>query len=73
MLPYVVLILAALFLVAKWSGILDEISAGARNGNDHERSMPARSRRVFPGPSADEERLRIFRDYLEGRSEDDED
>jgi hypothetical protein len=73
MLPYVVLILATLFMVAKWSGILDDIAAGTREGRDHEEPRPTRKRRVFPGSSADEERLKIFRDYLEGKAEDVED
>lgn len=72
MLPYVVLILAVLFLIAKWAGVLDDIAAAARERQDPERDRVSRKARILPKNHEDEERLRIFRDFLEGRSRDDE-
>lgn len=72
MLPYAVLILAALFLIAKWAGLLDDIAAAARERKNHEGDRPIRRPRVLPEGSEDEERLEIFRDFLEGNSPDDE-
>jgi hypothetical protein len=72
MLPYVVLILAALFLVAKWAGLLDDIAAAARERQDHESERRTRRPRVLPRGGEDEERLEIYRDFLEGSSRDEE-
>lgn len=72
MFPYVVVILAVIFLVLKYSGLLDEFTDAMRKTWGY----PADRLRELQDPTVDDEnmedRLRVFREYLDEPSQQDD-
>ena len=71
MLPFVAFLLAVVFLIFKLSGVLDKFTEFMRQRWEGQvRSTPP----MLEEPVEDEEfegRLEVFREFLEGRSEED--
>ena len=72
MFPYVVIILAVIFLVLKYSGLLDEFTNAMRRTW----GIPEDRLRELQDPpvedEATEDRLRVFREYLDDPSQQDD-
>jgi hypothetical protein len=72
MLPYVAIFLAFIFLVLKASGLLDEFTDRMRRIREREERRTPELREPLKREESVENRLEVFREFLDERVDDDE-
>jgi hypothetical protein len=71
MLPFVAFGAAVLFLIVKYSGMLDAFTEAMRGGGRRASEWRMEARRLLEHPDSDS-RLEIYREFLERPGDDDE-